>query len=840
MSQHLYTLIDAGISRLRLVAVDADGQEKPAESLPMTGPIQEVLQASVDYPAINSAPCFVTGEFGNLAAAALSSAKVIEPTAALWAAGQALVQVESGLHHLAIIEMSASGYRLLGVNIGGRIDQGLFSTHPKCGAGSGVNLVRILEKLAVPLADVDLLLARYLGEAGAEARRSLSVRADRCGVFSSSATVSDKNQGIPLDFALATTMKSEVRKACSRLTGRFDMVWCTGGIFAWGFARDCAADDLQDRGMATMAFDPESSLPLKGLGYLVRTLGMDGFRQSIHDPEGAWHPGLYPGLTMLRKSLVARHAFHRLAIPSPPGQTSPTGQTSPIDSSRPIFIALDVGSTMAKAVIADGQTLVPLLFKAYNNHGDTIETVKHLLRDLVALGLKQPRVQHIAITGSARYQVQKSFCEIYPDIADRVSVLVENYAHARGAIEHIRNHIRYLHGKGVQDLDERQAILVDVGGEDTKISILALEHEELHDNAMNVKCSAGTGSLMDSLAVFFGIKDIGAAAALALTAVKAFKINATCAVLLWENARRLQARGERLDEILASSVWAVTENMARSLWNQIDLPVNAVTILVGQTMLSDALPLAVTSRLLEHLHGETYGLVPPYPGHNACLGLIRSFGGRDLADAPRLDFGTYLSQHYDKRIIKCRGAACGDPEAVCNRTHLSSKAGGTGQYSFTLGGCSAINEFLGRKADRSRLPIDHYRTLWHEMDALLPRSEAPNRLVIPRAFVLSEWAPFFAHFFQGFNIPVHVDNLRNSDVLAGQKHFAIDTCAPHIGAVGQFQRLVGEAAVHDHLGVGQGHRGQPDGQVRAGVRMVITPASYGAYFQAREEGLLEI
>jgi len=29
-------------------------------------------------------------------------------------------------------------------------------------------------------------------------------------------------------------------------------------------------------------------------------------------------------------------------------------------------------------------------------------------------------------------------------------------------------------------------------------------------------------------------------------------------------------------------------------------------------------------------------------------------------------------------------------------------------------------------------------------------------------------------------------------------------------------------------------------QVRAGVRMVITPASYGAYFQARDEGLLEI
>jgi hypothetical protein len=68
-------------------------------------------------------------------------------------------------------------------------------------------------------------------------------------------------------------------------------------------------------------------------------------------------------------------------------------------------------------------------------------------------------------------------------------------------------------------------------------------------------------------------------------------------VFLTENASKLQAQGVPRDQILASANWAIVENMARSLWNQLELPGEAVVLLHGQTMCSEPLPLAVTHRL---------------------------------------------------------------------------------------------------------------------------------------------------------------------------------------------------------------------------------------------------
>ncbi|MCG5526702.1 acyl-CoA dehydratase activase-related protein, partial [Ectothiorhodospira haloalkaliphila] len=41
-------------------------------------------------------------------------------------------------------------------------------------------------------------------------------------------------------------------------------------------------------------------------------------------------------------------------------------------------------------------------------------------------------------------------------------------------------------------------------------------------------------------------------------------------------------------------------------------------------------------------------------------------------------------------------------------------------------------------------------------------------------------------------VPVHVDTPRTEDVLAGQSRFRVDTCAPHLGVVGQLIRLAAE------------------------------------------------
>ena len=85
------------------------------------------------------------------------------------------------------------------------------------------------------------------------------MRADRCGVFASSATISDKNQGIPLETALAVTLKSEVLKVAKKVPAGFGRIYLTGGVFAWQYTRDCAADHFRSIGIDAIAYDGEQS-----------------------------------------------------------------------------------------------------------------------------------------------------------------------------------------------------------------------------------------------------------------------------------------------------------------------------------------------------------------------------------------------------------------------------------------------------------------------------------------------------------------------------------------------------------------------------------------------------
>ncbi|MGD8843606.1 MAG: acyl-CoA dehydratase activase-related protein, partial [Gammaproteobacteria bacterium] len=104
----------------------------------------------------------------------------------------------------------------------------------------------------------------------------------------------------------------------------------------------------------------------------------------------------------------------------------------------------------------------------------------------------------------------------------------------------------------------------------------------------------------------------------------------------------------------------------------------------------------------------------------------------------------------------------------------------------------AINELLGRLSkhqEKVDLPRDAYKEIWDFIDSRHPRSEDPRRLVIPRSFVVSEWAYLLARIFEQLGIPVYVDTVRETDLTDAQSDFNIDTCAPQMGAVGQYRRL---------------------------------------------------
>ncbi len=783
--------VDAGVACVRLQRRDRSGQVLQDRVVPADGGLGAVVTAELEALSHLGAapPLYLTGKLAPMVRGTVGRGLIFPSSAAAWLGARMLVQraENAGVGALALLELSASGYLVLGVDRAGSLKDDLLVVNPRCGAGSGVNLDRVLQQLGMAREDLDRVLEPYLGEAGGAKRRSVLVRADRCGVFSSSATISDKNQGIPLDMALAVTVKSEVLKACRKLPPGFDKVYLTGRIFKWAYARDCAADFLLDQGKREIAADADNGFVIDALHDLVARRGADGIAQPELRVKRSRSTVEYPSFRALRRDYEADHRFLRLADEAPVARLD----------GRPVLIGLDVGSTMAKVALADGHTGEVLHLAAYSNSGDTIQSVKRVFEALLCQGGCQLAVRGIGVTGSARFQVQQALEHVCPALEGRLAMLVENYAHARGSIECAREHIRRLKTAGVTGVREDLCILVDIGGEDTKISTIALAQAELFNNAMNLKCSAGTGSLMDTLTAMFNMPGVAAACAEAFEAPRARLINATCAVFLMENARKLQAEGVPRAEILAAANWAIVENMARSLWNQVELPADCVVLLHGQTMLSEPLPLAVTHRLQSHVGGRAFALVPPNPGHRACFGLIRTLQQTAPQGHAQIDLHRLIETRFDKQIVVCHGAVCNDKGASCNRASLTCRdPSGAKMFSFTLGGCSSINELLARKKHGGQTQAavrDTYKEIWDFIDRRHPRSDDPRRLVIPRSFCVSEWALLFADLLARLGVPVHVDNVLASDLAEAQPLFHIDSCAPQMGAVGQFRRLAGAA-----------------------------------------------
>lgn len=669
-------LLDAGLTSLHFRRGTERGAGEPPE-------------AWLAAAACGGPEPWLTGQLAGRWQERLGRGRVVTPATALWAALAEQARAES--RPLAALDLSASGFLLIGVDATGALADDLLVSHPRCGAGTGLNLERVLQKLGLSPGEVDGLLAKLLDAAGADARRELPARLDRCGVFSASATVSDKNQGIPVDRALATAIKSEVEKVCARIPPGFGRVLLTGGVFRWRFAQDCARDFLGPRGDPAITVLPPATLNLAGLDRLARQgsapvavtgpspaarLPPGSLRAALATPAASPAPQPVPRTTgkpaapfpqvsgvptaaqpfpELLASLSAAHRFRRLTEPGLPaldsaaqpwGQQGPQREPDPAPRSRPdpqphhgpawglsagftadrargAFLGLDVGSTLAKAVLADADG-TPRHWLMQSNAGDTLEVLKALLTELQALTGPELPLAGIGITGSARRQVRATLEHVYPALSRRITVLVENHAHALGGVVVARAHRDWLVARGITTVDARRAVLVDVGGEDTKLSVIDLASGALVDNVMNTKCSAGTGSVMDALAGHLAVQPVASAYGAAAAAGRVHAMDATCAVFVMESAQRLRAAGIPPGEILASAVWAVAENMARGLWRRLSLPGHAVVLLQGQTMASDPLALASVARLSALTATPMYGVVPPRPGHRACLGLIEA------------------------------------------------------------------------------------------------------------------------------------------------------------------------------------------------------------------------
>ena len=127
-------------------------------------------------------------------------------------------------------------------------------------------------------------------------------------------------------------------KACRKVPVGFDAVCLSGRIFRWRYARDCAADYLESLGVSRLIWDPENGHVMDALGMLPQT------SSARHPGVSRQRPRALPSFDEIRARYSADGRYVRLEAPPPVAFTA-------VARTRALVVGLDVGSTMAKAVV---------------------------------------------------------------------------------------------------------------------------------------------------------------------------------------------------------------------------------------------------------------------------------------------------------------------------------------------------------------------------------------------------------------------------------------------------------------------------------------------------------
>jgi predicted CoA-substrate-specific enzyme activase len=139
--------------------------------------------------------------------------------------------------------------------------------------------------------------------------------------------------------------------------------------------------------------------------------------------------------------------------------------------SKTYFVGIDIGSTASKTVVLNQNGMVDtLLLPTGWNGRETANTIYRLLEEKGYAG-----DMRCVATGYGRVCV---------DYADKVVTEIT------------------CHGKGGWALFQKNGLIVDVGGQDTKI--IQIEDGQVKDFLMNDKCAAGTGKFIEIMATRLG------------------------------------------------------------------------------------------------------------------------------------------------------------------------------------------------------------------------------------------------------------------------------------------------------------------------------------------------
>lgn len=195
-----------------------------------------------------------------------------------------------------------------------------------------------------------------------------------------------------------------------------------------------------------------------------------------------------------------------------------------LDAAEPgLRLGIDIGSTTVKAVLLDGDNLV---FEDYRRHNAEIRIeLATLLREMAA---EHPgRAARVAVTGSAGL-----------GLASRLETpFVQEVIAETTAIQH---------------LDPAADVIIELGGEDAKITYLGAVPEQ----RMNGTCAGGTGAFIDQMATLLRT-DAAGLDRLASAYTTLYPIASRCGVFAKSDLQPLLNDGARHEDLAASIFQAV-------------------------------------------------------------------------------------------------------------------------------------------------------------------------------------------------------------------------------------------------------------------------------------------
>lgn len=156
------------------------------------------------------------------------------------------------------------------------------------------------------------------------------------------------------------------------------------------------------------------------------------------------------------------------------------------------------------------------------------------------------------------------------------------------------------HARGAYHLTGRAGVLIDFGGQDTKVIRLG-EAGEVRDFRMNDKCAAGTGRFLEVILSRLGVS-LEEAPALVAGAGKAVSVSSTCTVFAESEVISLVAQGEPLDAIVVGLHRSLAARVAALVGR---LETGSEVFMSGGVALNSAMAEALAAAL-----GQTVQVLP--------------------------------------------------------------------------------------------------------------------------------------------------------------------------------------------------------------------------------------